>query len=181
MEITIQYIISQIFTIISYILLASTYQVKSRQKVLILNFLSQISFGAAYILLGAWSGLSMVGIALVRNTIFIIDESKNGKRENMNITDISVLISMYIISIISAIYTYESIFSLLPVIATMIYTYAVCQKNIRIYKFLGIPIEILWTGYNLYIKSVFGILLEIIMLTSCTIGYFRETKRQISQ
>ena len=72
MEITIQYIISQIFTIISYILLASTYQVKSRQKVLILNFLSQISFGAAYILLGAWSGLSMVGIALVRNTIFII-------------------------------------------------------------------------------------------------------------
>lgn len=177
MELTTQYIISQIFTIFSYIFLASTYQVKNRKTVLGLNVLSQIAFGAAYILLGAWSGLATAIISLIRNIIFIVDENKNGKREQMNKLDIIILMVFYIISIISAIFTYEGVLSLLPIFATMIYTYAVCQKNIKTYKMLGIPIELLWTAYNLYIKSIFGILLEIIMLTSCITGYLKECKK----
>ncbi len=177
MVITIQYVISQIFTVISYIFLASTYHAKNRKTVLVLNVLSQIAFSVAYILLGAWSGLAMAIVALTRNIIFLIDENKNGKRNNMNRTDIIILIVLYIISIISAIFTYEGIFSLLPVIATMLYTYSVCQKNIKTYKLLGVPIEILWTLYNIYIKSIFGILLEAIMLTTCIIGYIKETKK----
>lgn len=177
MEITTQYIISQIFTIISYGFLASTYQVKNRKTVLGLNVLSQIAFGVAFILLEAWSGLATAIVALARNIIFIVDENKNDKREKMNKTDIIILVVLYIISIISAIFTYEGFFSLLPIFATMIYTYAVCQKSIKKYKMLGIPIELLWTVYNLYIKSIFGILLEIIILTSCITGYLKECKK----
>lgn len=177
MEITTQYIISQIFTIISYGLLASTYQAKNRKAVLTLNLLGQLSFVIAYIFLGAWSGLAMTIVALIRNVIFIIDENKNGKRDNMSKIDIIVLVVMYIISIVSAIFTYQGVFSLLPVLATMIYTYGVCQKNIKTYKMLGIPTELLWTAYNLYIKSIFGILLEIMMLTSCITGYLKECKK----
>ena len=77
MEITTQYIISQIFTIISYMFLALTYHAKNRKAVLTLNLLGQISFVIAYILLGAWSGLAMTIVALIRNVIFIIDENKN--------------------------------------------------------------------------------------------------------
>ena len=40
MELTINYILSQIFTIIMYGLLALTYYAKDRKKVLIINFLS---------------------------------------------------------------------------------------------------------------------------------------------
>ena len=176
MEITIQYIISQIFIIISYIILASTYHRKDRKSILILNFLGQVSFVIAYIALGAWTGLSMTVVSMLRNIIFIIDENKNGQRNNMNKIDVVVLIVMWMISIISAIFTYQGFFSLLPVLATMIYTYAVCQKNIKTYKLLGIVTELLWTGYNLYIKSIFGILLETIMLTSCITGYLAEVK-----
>lgn len=126
MEITIQYIISQIFTAISYILLASTYHAKNRRNVLILSCISQIMFIFAYAFLGAWSGLAMVIVALIRNIIFMIDEDKNGKREHMNRLDIIILVVLYIISIISAIFAYEGFFSLLPIFATMIYTYGVC-------------------------------------------------------
>lgn len=177
MEISIQYIISQVFTVISYIFLALTYHSKSRMTVLTLNFLSQIMFVVSYILLGAWSGLAMVIVALIRNIIFIVDEKKNGKREQMNRLDIVILIMMYIISIASAIFTYEGFFSLLPVLATLIYTYGVCQKNIKTYKLLGIPTELLWTCYNIYIKSIFGLLLEAIILTSCFTGYYMEVKK----
>lgn len=177
MEITAQYIISQIFTVISYIFLATTYQAKSRKIVLTLNILSQIAFVVTYILLGAWSGLAMVIVALARNIFFILDEKKNGQRENINRTDMIILVIVYVISIVSAIYTYERFYSLLPVFATMLYTYAVCQKNIKTYKLLGIPTELLWTCYNIYIKSIFGILLEVVMLASCVTGYIREIKK----
>ena len=60
----------------------------------------------------------------------------------------------------------------------MLYTYAVCQKNIKTYKLLGIPTELLWTGYNLYIKSIVGIVLEAIMLLNCFTGYIMEIKKK---
>ena len=176
MEITIQYIISQIFTIISYFFLASTYYVKNRKSVLTLNCIVQISFIIAFLFLRAWTGLVMTVIALIRNIIFVIDENKNGKRETMNKTDIIILVVLYIVSIISALFTYEGFFSLLSVFATMLYTYTVCQKNIKTYKLLGIPTEILWICYNIYIKSIFGIILEIIMFGVCCIGYIKEIR-----
>ena len=76
MELTINYILSQIFTIIMYGLLALTYYAKDRKKVLIINFLSLIANGIAYIFLNAWTGLAMCVVALIRNIIFLIDEKK---------------------------------------------------------------------------------------------------------
>ena len=60
----------------------------------------------------------------------------------------------------------------------MLYTYTVCQKNIKTYKLLGIPTEILWIGYNIYIKSFFGIILEVIMLGVCCTGYIKEINKE---
>ena len=171
------YIISQIITAISYIILASTYQAKNRKTVLFLNCLVQVCFSIAYVFLKAWSGLAMCAVALTRNIIFMIDENKNGKRESINKLDIIVLVSLFIISIISAIPTYEGIWSLLPVAATILYTYAVCQKNMKIYKMLGIPMEILYLGYSIYIKSILGIIAEIVILVSCIIGNIREVRK----
>ena len=172
------YIISQIITAISYSILASTYQAKKRKTVLFLNCLVQVCFSIAYVLLNAWSGLAMCAVALTRNIIFMIDENKNGKRESINNLDKIVLVGTIIVSIILSIPTYESIWSLLPVISTVLYTYAVCKKNMKTFKILGIPMETLYLGYNIYIKSILGIIAETIILTSCIIGYIREVKKE---
>lgn len=178
MELTTTYIISQVLTVIAYIFIGATYQVKKRKAILILNVLSQIGFGIAYILLQAWSGLAMTVVALIRNFIFIIDENKNGKRSNIGKTDITILVIVLLICILSAIFTYDGFLSILPIIATMLYTYAICQKNVKIYKLLGIPIETLWILYNIYIMSIVAIILETIMLLNCIIGYLREIKEK---
>ena len=73
------YILSQVFTIIMYILLALTYYAKDRKKVLILSFLSIIANGIAYVFLSAWSGLAMCIVALIRNIIFYSMKRKMGK------------------------------------------------------------------------------------------------------
>lgn len=176
MELTVTYVVSQIFTIIMYALLSLTYYLKDRKSILIVSFLSMIANGIAYFLLHAWSGLLMCIIAVVRNIVFIIDENKNGKKDKMVKLDIIVLIIVYIFCIISAIFTYEGLLSLLSVFATMVYTYSVCQKDTKIYKLLGIPVGILWVTYNAYVKSLFGIILEGILLICSISGYIIEKK-----
>ena len=177
MELTSTYVISQVFTIIMYILLGITFYVKDRKKLLIVHFIATISIAIAYTLLGAWTGLVMSMVVIIRNIIFLLDEKKNGKRENINKTDIIILIVLYIISIAFAIFSYEGIFSLLSVAATMLNTYSVWQKDIRIYKLLGVPICMLWILYNTYIMSIFGIILEGVMLVCSTTGYILEKRK----
>ena len=178
MEWTLTYILSQIFTVITYGLLAATYYAKDRRNILIINFLSIIANGVAYLLLSAWSGLAMCVVALIRNIIFLVDEKQNGKRDKINKTDVIILIILYAISIISAIFTYEGFLSLLSVIATMLYTLSVWQKKTNIYKLLGIPIGVLWIAYNVYVMSIFGTILETVLLICSTTGYFLEVKKR---
>lgn len=176
--ITTAYIWSQIFTILMYGLLALTYYAKDRKKVLILSFMSLIANVLAYVLLNAYTGLAMCVVALFRNIYFLIDEKKNGISETIGKKDIIVLIILIIAIIISTVFTYEGFLSLLSVFATTIYTYSVWQKKTLVYKFCGIPVGILWILYNLYIKSIFGVILESILLVSSIGGYILELKNK---
>ena len=176
MEWNLEYVISQVLTVLMYVFLGMTYYAKDRKKVLILSFLSLIANGLAYVFLSAWSGLAMCIVAFIRNIIFLIDEKKNGKRDQISKFDIGVLVVLYVISIISAVFTYEGFLSLLSVFATMLYTYSVWQKKTSIYKMLGIIVEAIWMIYNIYIFSILGIIVEILLLISAIIGIIREYK-----
>lgn len=178
MVLSFNYIISQVFVIITYIFLGITYYAKDRNKILIFNFLSLITNGIAYIFLGAWTGIAMIIVAIIRNIVFIVDEKKNGKSEKIYKKDIVILFILYFISIAFAIFTYDGFLSLLSVFATMLYTLSVWQKRTKIYKLLGIPIEILWISYNIYIMSIFGIVLESILAICSFSGYILENKKK---
>ena len=110
--------------------------------------------------------------------IFLFGERKNINKDIITKKDIIILIILYLISIISAIFTYDGALCLLSVFATMIYSFSVWQKDTIRYKFLGIPSEGLWLLYNIYIKSIFGIILEGILLISSINGYRLENKRK---
>ena len=151
MELTITYIMSQIFTIITYLLLALTYYPKKRSSILIIAFLSTVTNAIVYILLDAYTGLAMCGVSILKNIVFL--------------------------TIISTIFTYEGPLSLLSVFANVVYIYSCWQRNPITYKLLGIPTEILWVLYNIYIKSIFGIILEIIVLICSIAAYMSEIKK----
>ena len=88
-----------------------------------------------------------------------------------------ILYTLYLITILSGIFTYNSIFSIFPVIATILYTYSIWQSNTRTYKLLGVITGILCTIYNIYIKSIFGIVAEFV-LTICSLnGYIIDLKK----
>lgn len=130
------YIISQVFVIIMYTLVSLTYYVSNRKTLLIMSFCAIVSEAIGYTLLHAYTGLAMCFVALIRNAIFLVDEKKNGKTEIISKKDIAILLILFSITIISSIFTYDGIFSLLSVFATMLYTYSMWQKKTITYKIL---------------------------------------------
>lgn len=174
------YILSQVFTILMYALLAWTYFLKDKRKIVIVSALSLVANIIAYVLLGAWTGLAMCVVAMLRNLYILWEEKKYGKREKLEKRDYTFLAIVYLGIILATIPTYEGFLSLLSVFATSIYTYSIWQKSIKIYKFCGIPVGLLWIAYNAYVRSIFGVILEGILLIASIIGYVMELKKSNS-
>ena len=72
-----EYIISQTFVVLSYVLLGITYFLKNRKLILTLSLSAVLCNGVSYFLLKAWSGLAMTGVAILRSVIFLIQNRKN--------------------------------------------------------------------------------------------------------
>lgn len=173
---TVNYILSQIFIIISYSLVAMTYVSKSRKAILTYNLIGLVASGLSYTFLSAWTGLAMAGVAMLRNIIFLIQNRKE-KSEKITWIDWIILGVLVAVSVVSAVFTYDGFLSLLSVFATMLYTLSVWQKNTKIYKFMGIPVSLLWIAYNIFIRSLFGILLEAALFVVEIIGIIKASKK----
>lgn len=178
MELTQTYITSQVFAVIMYILIAFTYYFKDRKKILVFNFLSILANSVEFILLGAYSGLAMNGVAILRDIIFIADENNKPNNTKTTVKDIGILLLLVAISIILSIFTFDGIFSLFAMGATMIFTYSVWQKSTKVYKLLGPFVSLCWIVYKVHIKSIFGIILESVLLICTIIGYILEVKKE---
>lgn len=178
MDITISYVLSQIFIIINYVLLIITYQLKNRKSILLFNFAGLIATCLSFAMLEVWSGLLTSVIAIIRNVIFWVSESKRKQLENATYKDIILLIIIYIMLLVSLVITYSNIWSVLPAVTTMVYTYSIWQKDTSIYKILGIVVSILSITYSVYIFSVCGALLEAIMLVSAIVGIIRSLNKK---
>ncbi|MCL2383496.1 MAG: YgjV family protein [Oscillospiraceae bacterium] len=183
MEWTVPYIISQVLVIAMYVTLAITYYLKDRRKILAINFLGCVFSGGAFILLSAYTGLAMVFIAITRNVIFLIDEKKNGKSTEIKRKDVAILLFLYLAVIAVTIPTQEGLLSLLSVFATSLFTYSIWQKNNMVYRVLGIPVSLLWISYSFYIDSLFGMILESVILICAIVGIvlIRKKKENIEE
>lgn len=144
----------------SYIFLASTYATKKRKLILPLNIFSSISLVVGYFFLGAYTGMAMSIFAIVRS--FLLNIPK--KHSNNNLYDYLLLVLFFTSITIIAIFTYQDFYSLFAIFSTYIYTFSLWQKNDIVYKSLGIPVCLSYVCYNIFIKSVFGIICESLLL-----------------
>ena len=171
------YYVSQIFVILGYIFLGVTYLLKKRSVILQISLLSLVSTLLGYAFLSAHVGMAMMFVAICRNIIFCVQDVKVKSFENKK-NDLFILLFLYLITIILAVFTYEGLFSLLSVLATMVYTYSIWQKNSMVYKILGIPASLLWVCYNIFVNSLFGIILESLLVICEIIGVIEYNKKR---
>lgn len=164
------YYISQILVIFAMLSLGMTYLTKNKKLIVILGIIYSALYGIQYLLLGAITGFAMNIVNIIRNIWFYINSVK--KKQN----NICILIILFILIIAFGIISYKDIFSILPILASSIYTYSIWQDNIKLYRYLAIPMSLCWITYNIYSNSLFAIIAELILFTIEIIGIIKLKK-----
>ena len=158
------YLISQILVILATIFISVTYFEKNRKNILILFIFYSVLYGIHYLLLSALTGFFMNMVSIGRNIIFYRHEKK--KQEN----SIYFLIILFIIIILFGIFSYKDMFSIISMSASLISTYSIWQRNIKVYRVLAIIVSICFIIYAIHINSLFAIITEVILLMAEFIG-----------
>ena len=170
------YILSQVFMIIMFICLGISYYSQNRKKVLGLNIFAQIFQGLSTLLLKGLTGTVMSLVMIINNIILYI---KNEKNKKMTKSESVIIIIMFVFIISLSIISYNGILSLLSVVATIIFLIGIWQENMKIYRIMGIISSFIWILYYIYLKSIFAIILNSILIIATIISYFKKEHNEI--
>lgn len=164
------YIVSQIIGFIAFILSLIAYHKKKKKKIFQTMMIANILDIIHYILLCAYSGCITKVMALIRNEIIILKE----KKQKLN--NFMVLVLLMIAYIVAGIFTYKNIYSILPILAAMIYLYFVWNGNELKVKRIAFYCYFLWLVYNICVFSIAGIISNCVSIISTFIAVYNEKK-----
>lgn len=164
------FIVAQIIGGIVLILTIVSVQFKTKEKILLCQIIANILIAIQYFLLNALTGAVVSIINVVRCIIFYFYKKKNMK------PSIIFLIIFIIIAIISGIFTWQSIYSIIPIIAAIIFTYGLWQDNVTITKICTGITAANWSIYNLIVAAYAGAIQSIAECISSIIAIIRNKK-----
>lgn len=167
------YFLSQVFVVLSYVFLGATYATKNRNLLLCFSIIAIVFNGVSYTLLGAWAGLAVTIVALLRNIVFLIQEKFEGDKDYTKM-DWIVLCVLMIISATFAYFTYDGWLSLFTTLSSVIYTISVWQHNVTAYKVLGVISSAFSIVYFVFIWSIFGFILESVLFVFMVAGLVKH-------
>lgn len=140
---------------------------KSTKQILLMQTISFLFKSVHYYLLGGISGFVTSFISMLRNLIFY------RIKENYIFTIIFILIYIVI-----GIVTYNSFYSFLPAIATIVYTLIINYDNPKYLRLGMLFTSITWLIYNVYIISYSGIIIQIIMIVTNIFAILKLDKKK---
>jgi len=166
------YITSQALMAVGLIFFIATYFAINRSKLLGLNITSNTIVAVGFALLGGWSAMAMCGIAAARDiTSGIINKNRPAKDANKTTRlDYALLVFWMALFTIAMFFTFQGPISLFPYFETLLFTYSIWQKNIFVYRLLGIVCASLWIVYNIWITNFVGLMTESIVLLAALAG-----------
>ncbi len=167
----ILYMIGQGFGVVTIILGFINFQMKTREKVLYVHITTSACFAIHYMLIGAYAGMTLNLIAVVRNIIYY-NTGKGGKVSKVwAITFACIMAVMGIIS-------WENWYSVFMLLGLVVNSYAMSfsnANNIRKSILISSPLVI---AYDVFVHSYGGIVFETVVIISSIIGIIRFKKNK---
>lgn len=153
------YILSQICSFVALIFFALTFATKRKNTILQYSVLMALFYSLEYLLLGSLTGFLVKLIGVFRGIWYYFELKIKG--ENSHIS----LILVVVLTIVSAIFTWKSVtLTLIPVIANLLYAYALWQKDSKKLKIISFFVSCLWIVFSFYVNSIVGVISRIIIL-----------------
>ena len=166
-------ILAQIAGGIVLILTVISVQFKTKEKILVFQIIANIFVAIQYFLLNALTGGVVAIINTIRCVIFYYYKKKDKKP---SILFLSIFI---IVAIISGILTWQNEYSIIPIIAAIVFTYGLWQDNVKITKICTAITSGNWIVYNLIVGAYVGAIQSIAECISAIIAIFRYKKERV--
>ncbi len=161
-------VIGQILGFIYLIIFVISFQFKKLETLMKIRIASKIVATLHYLFLCAYAGAISQFISIFPN---YFSYKFQGQEKNKIIAIIFI-----IIFVISGVFTYQTIYDILPILGSILTIIAIFQtktKYVRLFQFIISP---LFLVYNIVNNSYAGIIMEILVVISCFIGMIRLDK-----
>lgn len=162
------FILAQICGVIALILTVISVQFKTKEKIVMCMIFANLVVAVQYFLLNAITGGVISILNTIRCIVFYYYKKKDKK------PSLVILLVFEVISIISGITSWQNIWSLIPVLVTIIYTYGLWQDNVNIIRITTGVAGFGWAIYNIIVMAYVGAIQEIAQLVSSIISLVRK-------
>ena len=140
---------------------------KNKKNLLLMQVIANGIYGIEYLLLGAFSAASMNFLSFLRLLVYYFYALLNIKMPKW------ILFVFIALVLLFGIITYDGLISLLPIIITVLYTYAFWQNNLNVARIIYIVAAIIWIYYNYEVGAYVGIIGNALEITTGLISLIK--------
>ncbi len=148
------FFIAQSIAVVICVIACGSYFAKKKSIYLFLQLLVNLLYGTQYLLLGQLSGTVSNAVSSFKYIYFIYKEK--AKKENTQ----KELLIFLLLSVVLGIFAIDSWFSVIPIITSLLFTYAIWQKSEIVLRIVVIFCNLLWVIFNLfagaYVSAVYS-------------------------
>ena len=165
------FILIQLIGAIAYITIAISYYRKEKKSILFMQIIAYMFFTLHYFLLAGISGVvcNLVGLfALV--VIYIFDKYKLKYKW---IASTFFIVALIVVNII----TFQNIYSIFPMVASVIVIISFVLDNEDFIRKIGIVSALCWLVYAIFYKSYISIAFEALTLVGVCVALIKHSKK----
>ena len=166
------FLLIQFIGAIGYTTLALSYFKKQKKQILFMQIIAYIMFTIHYYLLSGITGAicNFVGL-LALIVIYLYDIYKWKYKEIMASVFVIILLAINIA-------TFQNVYSIFPLIASIIVIISFITDNERFIRAIGVISAVCWLIYAIVYKSYIGIVFEVITLIGVCIAFIKNEREK---
>ena len=164
-------IFANVFGFMALIMSVYMYQANNKSTLFLRQIIYTIFMLIEFILLNAYTALIVSLISFLRAIVFYYSDKENKKVSNYFILLIIILF------LVTLLFTYKNIFSLIPVFIGISYTLSLQIKNVNQIKKICLLLSILWIIYYIVIKGYISIITRIIDIIAIFYSLKKDFKK----
>ncbi len=160
-------ILAQVLALFAILFWVISILLKNKKNILLMQVIANGIYGIEYLLLGAFSAASMNFLSFLRLLVYYFYTLLNIKISKW------ILFVFIALVLLFGIITYDGLISLLPIIITVLYTYAFWQNNLNVARIIYIVAAIIWIYYNYEVGAYVGIIGNALEITTGLISLIK--------
>ncbi len=160
-------VLAQVLALFAILFWVISILLKNKKNILLMQVIANGIYGIEYLLLGAFSAASMNFLSFLRLLVYYFYTSLNIKMPKW------ILFVFIALVLLFGIITYDGLISLLPIIITVLYTYAFWQNNLNVARIIYIVAAIIWIYYNYEVGAYVGIIGNALEITTGLISLIK--------